>query len=167
MKKIPNPGNLSVLGFSQYNVTKQGSITNVCSGQTLKPFVDRHGYENYSLWGDDGARKTVRCHQLVAKMFVPNPGQHVQVDHIDGNKRNNTVENLNWVSNLENAHRAMANGLMPHSVFNDDQVKQICQRLENGESQSQISRDMDVPRSAVAAIKLRRNWKHISKDYEF
>lgn len=159
-------GNLKVLGYSQYNISEYGIVTNVRTGSVLKPFIDRRGYENYSLWGDDGTRKTLRGHQLVARLYIPNPNHFSTVDHLDTNKRNNHVSNLEWVSNEENCKRAREAGLSV-SVVTEEQVHEICRSLECNESQMSISRRMNVPYTTISSIKLRRNWKSISKHYNF
>lgn len=73
----------------------------------LKPCDGRNGYYYVSLRG-----KKHTIHRLVAMTFIPNPENKGQVNHIDGNKKNNHVENLEWCTNSENAAHARKNGLM-------------------------------------------------------
>lgn len=161
-------GNLSYIGYSQYNVNKNGEISNVATGRTLKPFIDRRGYENYSLWDDNGKRKTMRCHQIVARMFIPNPNNYPQVDHLDGNKRNNKVSNLEWVTNQENNLRARAHGLMTASnVYPKDIIEEICQLLSQNISMYEIARMLHCSKDLVFNIKHRISHKNISWAYDF
>lgn len=72
----------------------------------LKGRISNKGYYTYHL-GD----KTLKVHRLVANAFVPNPENKPQVNHIDGNKKNNHATNLEWVTNTENAAHAFRTGL--------------------------------------------------------
>ena len=55
--------------------------------------------------------KTFRVHRLVALTFIPNPYNLPQVNHKDGNKKNNCVDNLEWISNYDNMQHAVKLGL--------------------------------------------------------
>ena len=161
-------GNLAKLGYSQYNISTDGTIVNVATNTTLKPFIDRRGYENYSLWGDDGSRKTFRCHQLVARMFLDNPNHYPQVDHLDCNKRNNSVSNLEWVSNDENQSRARRNGLYaPANTYPEDLIHEICKLLEAGYNIYEVSDILGAPQDLIFCVYHRITWKSISWGYNF
>ena len=130
--------------------------------------LDKRGYVRQGLCNDDGIYNTLCVHRLVALMFIPNPTNLPQVDHIDGNKLNNYYLNLRWVSNLENAHAAISLGLMPHAVFPGEEiVHQICQMISQNISIAEISRKTGYSYDAIMAIRLRRNWTHVSSQYVF
>lgn len=72
----------------------------------------------------DGKDKRYRVHRLVAEHFIPNPDNLPQVNHKDGNKYNNNINNLEWISQSDNAKHAFANGLQLPSKPNCKSVSQ-------------------------------------------
>lgn len=76
----------------------------------LKQNYDRKGYAKVKLY-DSTHKQTLPVHRLVATAFILNPDNKPQVNHINGIKADNTVENLEWCSNIENQHHARINGL--------------------------------------------------------
>lgn len=76
----------------------------------IKPGKDTKGYLRISVCLN-GKQHTYKIHRLVAQAFIPNPENKPQVNHIDGNKQNNHVENLEWCTNQENQDHAWKNGL--------------------------------------------------------
>lgn len=73
-------------------------------------FADKHGYIKVNLYKQNN-HKQCYVHRLVADAFILNENELPQINHIDGNKSNNTVENLEWCSAKENVIHAYANGL--------------------------------------------------------
>lgn len=73
-------------------------------------------------------KKTHRAHRVIAKAFIPNPDNLPEVDHIDSNKQNNCVENLQWVTRSQNAKKAVDDGLIVNDKgFNDSQsIPVVC-----------------------------------------
>ena len=92
-----------------YLVSDKGKIKNAKSGRVLTVSTWR-GYERLRLF-KISRRKTFKVHRLVAEAFIPNPNNLPQVNHKDGNKRNNCVENLEWCTNEENIKHSWENGL--------------------------------------------------------
>lgn len=84
-------------GHPKYQVSDQGRIKNIESGEILVFNQHPNGYLQKSLDG-----KNYLIHRLVAKYFVPNPDNKPCVDHIDGNKKSNIANNLRWVTIGEN-----------------------------------------------------------------
>ena len=75
------------------------------------------GYHKVDLYSN-GKRTSVRVHRLVAEAFIPNPNELPQINHIDGNKENNNVKNLEWVNNSQNMIHAYRTGLAtPHPTY--------------------------------------------------
>lgn len=101
-KNIPN--------YENYKISTTGKIKNINTGRILK-FSLRKGYLSCNL-SSNNIKKTYNIHQLVAKIFIKNPKRKRLVNHIDGNKLNNNIDNLEWVSPSENCLHAHKNNLV-------------------------------------------------------
>lgn len=85
-----------------YEVSNLGEVRNKLTGRVLKPQADIEGYERVNLH-KEGLIKNISIHRLVLMSFVPVDGMDkLEIDHIDGDKGNNTLENLRWVTHEEN-----------------------------------------------------------------
>lgn len=105
----------NVKGYEgRYEISNLGNVRslkrNGSSGGSITTF-DRYGYIRVRLWKDSRV-KTISVHKLVALHFIPNPLNKPQVNHKDGNKKNNSVDNLEWCSANENMAHAYKNGLI-------------------------------------------------------
>lgn len=83
----------------------------------------RHAYAHINLNKPDGTQQRVRIHRLVAEAFIPNPEGLPQVNHKDGNKANNNVENLEWCSIRDNLLHSFRTGLHPNEKFEKEAGK--------------------------------------------
>lgn len=86
--KVSNKGNV-------YSVGRVSSQGKKCGGLTLKPRSFRNGYLHVNLY-KNGKMKSKSIHRLVAEVFIPNPNNFPEVNHLDENKTNNYVEDLEW-----------------------------------------------------------------------
>lgn len=77
----------------------------------LKPLKNEKGYLRIDL-AKNGKSKKVRIHRLVAQTFISNPNNYQEVNHIDGNKQNNRVDNLEWCTHSYNMKHAVKLGLV-------------------------------------------------------
>ena len=94
----------NITGFSKYKVNSNGEITNIKTGRVLKQCLGTTGYLQVYIYNDFGLGKTKKVHKIVANTFLEEiaPTQEYVVDHIDGNKLNNNLYNLQIVTNREN-----------------------------------------------------------------
>lgn len=97
-KIIPN--------YPNYSATKSGKIFSNKTKKYIKGQINNEGYIRLGLYGTNGEKKFL-VHRLIAETFIPNPQNKPQVNHIDSNKSNNCVENLEWITNRENREHAL------------------------------------------------------------
>lgn len=104
-KYIDNYGN-------DYKISNDGMIISLKrkNVKLMKLSTHHTGYKVVSL-NFNGVEKSYRVHRLVAETFIPNPNNFPVVNHIDGNKQNNAVSNLEWCTVKENSLHASENGL--------------------------------------------------------
>ena len=116
-----------VAHHEMYTIYEDGSVHSGKLDVVLSPRTNSNGYQIVTL---DGEQLTV--HRLVALHFIPNPYQHPQVNHEDGDKTNNHKDNLEWISGSGNAQHALETGLRKGFVHVDIRRK-LLQRVLDGE----------------------------------
>lgn len=94
--------------FSKYEISNDGVFRHVRTGRLSYGSVDG-GYRKRALKNDKGISCNKGVHQWIAMAWIPNPMGKKQVDHIDGNRLNNTVTNLKWATNSENMNNMVVN----------------------------------------------------------
>ena len=95
--------------FSGYTIREDGIVTSRF-GRQIKPQVSKNGYVRVELW-ENGKGKKHLLHRLLAQSFIPNPEEKPQVNHIDGDPKNNDLDKLEWVTQSENQLHAYRTGL--------------------------------------------------------
>ena len=102
-----------IKGHEGYYITETGKIWSTYSNKYIKATRDKTGY--YRIKITYPIKKTHALHRLVADAYLPNPCNYTQINHKDGNKGNNTAQNLEWCSASENVRHAWAHGLCENS----------------------------------------------------
>jgi DNA-binding CsgD family transcriptional regulator len=154
-------------------VSECGRIFSTLRGREveLKQYFNK-GYVSTNVNLGVGINKQRRVHRLVAETYLPNPENLREVDHIDCNKLNNHVSNLEWVSSKENKRRAWENGLYTMrgedhcgAILTEEIVRSICQLLQDGMRNKEVAEQFSLHKDAIGHIKRGTIWQHISKDY--
>lgn len=135
---------------------------------------DNQGYLYVTVFTKD-KYQAKSVHRIVAETYLTNEYNLREVDHIDCNKKNNAVSNLEWVSSKENKARARANGLYDatigeshyFSILTEDTVHKICRCIQDGMRNKEISELFGIHKDWVSHIKLGDIWSHVSKNYKF
>ena len=157
---------------TRYNISSDGRVFSKLSNKELRPIPDGRGYLAVSLWVD-GEMEKYKIHRLVAEVFIENPNNLLEVNHKDGNRHNNTVENLEWLSHSDNMKHAWETGLMCRgsecsiSVLNEESVVEIKYMFLKGLTNQDIAEIFGVARGTISKIRQKKTWKHVLPELEY
>lgn len=173
-----------VQGTLYYQVSNKGRVKRLEHQRWCKPnksystireriivgsYNNSKGYHRAQFVLTSGINKTLTVHRLIAIAFVPNPENKPQVNHIDGDKKNNCPENLEWVTNQENhdhKHLVLKSFNMKtgescnFTKLKEEQVLQIPELLKTM-TQKAIGAKLGVGSSTIAEIVNGRSWCHL------
>lgn len=114
----------------EYQVSTLGRVKRVKGAERLvKLTTQRNGYVYVTLWLDK-TNKCFKTSRLVAKAFIPNPDNLPEVDHLNADKQNNTVSNLEWVTREENLRREDAMKLRTPHRWTDEEKQMMKEKLK-------------------------------------
>ena len=163
-KDIPN--------WKQYQVSNKGNVKSLNYNKTgkeriLKPSLCSMGYPMVGL-SVNGKSKSKRVHRIVAETFIPNPEGKPNINHINGIKTDNRVENLEWCTQKENIHHSEKNGLAKHargekagrSKLSSADVFTIKTEMKDF-SIKKICETFNVSATTISNIRRNKTWKHI------
>lgn len=119
--------------YMGYKISNDGRVFNKKGDKELYYDINHKGYKRVRLFLE-GKFKNYFVHTLVAMLYVQNPDNKPQVNHIDGNKLNNDYTNLEWVTNKENNSHARRLNLMPGGVLDKDAIVDIYYNLTSKEA---------------------------------
>ena len=114
--------------YPNYFVTEEGLVFSSKTKKNLKPSFDQQGYARVGIYIGNYKTKTIKVHRLIAETFIDNPLNKKDVNHINGIKSDNRVENLEWCTRSENIKHAFRTGL---SKISDNQKNRFIQMTKS------------------------------------
>ena len=154
-----------------YYITEDGKCYNSITGKFLKGQVNcLHGYFSYNITLPNGKMKRLPAHRLVAIAYIPNPDNKPEVNHIDGNKLNNNVKNLEWCTFKENSIHAVEHNLIKSGeeshrskLRNEDVlfIRNLYNNQKEKYSTTKLSEQFGVKREAIRLAAIGKSFKNV------
>lgn len=157
-----------IKGYSHYRIYKNGRIYSEFINRYITPTEDSSHYLQNTLVDDNGNRKTIKTHRLVAIAFLPNPENLPDVNHKDFNRRNNNVENLEWCIekyNTQYTSKYNKESYMKLSPLTEEHVLLIPTLLNYGFSVKLISRLYRVGHITIRNIVSGKTWRWLKLNF--
>lgn len=155
-----------------YAIEEDGSVYSYSSKKYMKTSIDKDGYITISLRNTLGGYSHFGIHRLLMITYFPIDNmEEMTVNHIDGNKFNNSFDNLEWVTASENtrlAHETKYNNTVGEkhgkAKLTEEQAKRIIELIKEGRGTREIKKEIPfVTRNMVSQIKHNRTWKHLPR----
>lgn len=159
-----------IKGFEgRYTISNLGIVRSLLTGKEMKPYITSKGYARVNLrYAHSRDYKSLLVHRLVARNFIPNPNNYLEINHKDCNRLNNNIDNLEWCDRFYNIKYAFTKGNAsnksirnPNAKLNEDDVEAIKALLKTGKFfQTDIAKLFRVSRSTIQMIALNRTWSN-------
>lgn len=161
-----------------YFITTNGEVISKARTKpiVLKPGLKKNGYLQVSLVQKNGKIKYISIHRLVALAFIENPNNLEQVNHKDGDKQNNRISNLEWVSSKNNILHSWGNNLSRARKGANSNLASISEEkaievVELLRTRKYSDKDIELmtgcnSKTIVSRIRRKETWTHLTKEDE-
>ena len=150
-----------------YKISPHGEIFSSYQNRLLNAWVEKTGYRAVSLWKDSKPYRHT-LHTLLAKAFIPNPNQLPEVNHKNGDKQNNALSNLEWVTSAQNIQHAFANGLTSKDACVDySKLPALVAEAISGVTLREICNRENIKQPSALRKLLLREAKRTGVEYQF
>jgi hypothetical protein len=155
-------------GFDRYIIRRDGRIYSKISQRFLTcNSLAGAGYKIFSLQDNARRKRTVYLHRLLAEKFLPNPNGYKEVNHKNGDKLDNRIENLEWCSHKMNMQHAWKNDLISAQTgaqaskakLDLKQIREIIKLIDGGYSNGDISKQFQIARSSISNIRTGKTYR--------
>lgn len=147
-----------------YEISDEGTIINKKRNFQMTPEITKAGYKRVTL-SIDGKKKHYSIHRLVALIFKPTTDPSLQVNHINGNKLDNSVDNLEWCTGYENIKHAYEHNLRTRRLSKED-INIICEMMIKGFGNKKISNILGIPLYTIQSIRVGTSYIEFTKNYK-
>lgn len=149
--------------YPKYEITQRGEVFRKGKDTPLSWVDNGKGYKSVKLYNSDRPKgRLCLVHRLVMSTWSPEGGEGKDVNHLDGDKANNSLDNLQWVTKSENTRHAHRTGLFAsRRKLTEDDVHEIRRRLAEGEVVKVLAGEFSVKDSVVYKIKHRQLHSYI------
>jgi len=168
---------IPIKGLQHYEASPEGNVRNSKTNGLMSTSLDKDGYLLVTLT-QNGTSQGYKQHRLIALACYDiddeSEVEGLQVNHIDGVKDNNNIDNLEWVTPSENTRHAHRTGLAPSQVgsgnhfskYTNEQIREVCRLSTTTDmSHPKIAKQTGVKRSTVWEVASGKKWTHISSEF--
>ena len=151
--------------YSGFSISEDGRVKNLKTNCIYKQNVHKTGYQVVTLpMGKRGVVKLIKVHKALAETFIPNPNNYAVVNHIDENKLNNALSNLEWVTHKENTDKYRDNRVAENPFYNRRKLTAndvAFIRTAKERSCSELAKRFGVSKVTISNVKNRKLYNDV------
>jgi hypothetical protein len=146
---------VTIKDYPNYEINSFGVVRNKKNNKIIRSFINNH-YYRINL-RNNGIVKNLYLHRVLGLVFIPNPNGFSEINHIDGNKLNYSLSNLEWCNSKQNKLHARVNGLQVSKIGKDSKLSKKVQQYDLNlnlikvwDSVMDIERELNIKNGAIS-----------------